>query len=102
MSYDRLLIENLRLSILQILQEAPDYAHNEYVLDSALQQLRIGISTDQLRGQLAWLDEQGLIRLASVDGPGMAVRTARLTRRGEDAALGHARIPGVARPRPEG
>ncbi len=102
MSYDKLLIADLRLTILQLLEEAPEYAHNEYVLGSALARLRLGISTDLLHGELAWLDEQGLIKLESVDGPGINVRTAQLTRRGEDVALGRARVPGIARPRPGG
>ena len=48
-----------------------------------------------MRGHLAWLDEQGLIVLAAGD-----IQIATLTLRGEDAATGSARIPGVARPRP--
>ncbi len=99
MSYDELLIADLRLTILEILQAAPEYAINDYVLDSALAQLRLGVTTDQLHTELAWLAEQGLVKLEYVSVPGMTVQTVQLTRRGEDAALGRARIPGIARRR---
>lgn len=98
MSYSKLFAEHLRLAILQLLQQDSDYAHNEAVLQSALAALGHGVSTDRLRGELAWLAEQGLIAIDDVSG----MQVATLTLRGADAALGRARIPGVARPRPSG
>ena len=98
MSYSKLFAEHLRLAILQVLEQDADYAHNETVLQSALAALGHGIGSDRLRGELAWLAEQGL--LAVEDASGMQVAT--LTLRGADVALGRARIPGVARPRPSG
>ena len=97
-SFRKFETEHLRLAVLQILAEDSDYAHNELVLSSALGQLGHGVSTDQLRTELAWLAEQGLIRVEEVSD----IQVARLLERGRDAARGLARVPGVARPRPGG
>ena len=78
------------------MQQVSDYAHNETVLQSALTALGHGVSTDRLRGELAWLAEQGLIVVHDVSD----LHVATLTARGGDIALGRARRPGVARPRP--
>lgn len=86
-----------RLCILQSLEADPGYDLNEHVLAAALQALGHGLSRDRLRGELAWLAEQGLVTVTEVSG----IHVARLTARGADAARGRALIPGVARPRPE-
>lgn len=69
-------------------EASPDLLH--MVLDGQLTRL----SRDQLRTHLAWLAEQGLIRLESVGG----LELARLTSRGQDVAADRAQVPGVARP----
>ena len=97
MNYSQVVAEDLRLAILQLLAKAPNYAHNEHVLSRALSEVGHAISGDRLRTELAWLAEQ---QLASVNDVADVVRVAKLTRRGEDVALGLARVPGVARPRP--
>nr|WP_275100134.1 hypothetical protein [Sedimenticola hydrogenitrophicus] len=96
MSLAELVIENQRLVVLQVLEEDVDYAQNEIVLQGALSAVGHGISSDRLRTELAWLTEQGLISVENVAG----LQVAKLTRRGEDVALGRSRVPGVARPRP--
>ena len=98
MSFAQFEAEHLRLAILQLLQEDSDYAHNEAVLQSALTALGHGVSTDRLRGELAWLAEQGLIVVDDVSD----LHVAKLTVRGADVALGRSRQPGIARPRPSG
>ena len=97
-SFRKFATEHLRLTVLQVLAEDKDYAHNELVLSSALEHVGHGVSSDQLRTELAWLSEQGLITLEGVSD----LQVARLLRRGEDAARGVTRIPGVAKPRPGG
>lgn len=97
-SYAEFAARHLRLSLLRLLLEDADYAHNELVLSLALAQLGHGVSQDRLRTELEWLAEQGLIALEDVSG----LRVARLSGRGADAARGLARVPGVARPRPGG
>ena len=95
MSYKSIITADMRLAILRLLEQDTDYAHNEYVLQRALEQLGHSISADRLRTELRWLEEQQLI---TIDGGSVCV--AKLTSRGVDAALGRARIDGIARPRP--
>ncbi len=97
MSFADHLAADARLCILQSLEADSGYDLNEHVLAAALEALGHGLSHDRLRSELAWLEEQGLIKVSDVGG----VHVARLTERGADCALGRARIPGVARPRPE-
>lgn len=98
MSFSDFETEHIRLTILQVLEQDVDFSHNEHVLISALSQLGHGVSHDRLRTELSWLSEQGMLTLNQVGG---AVQVAKLTMRGEDIALGRARAPGIARPRPE-
>ena len=97
MSYSNAVSADQRLVILSALEEDPGYSHNEHVLRGMLAATGHQVSHDGLRSQLAWLDEQGLITLTRAG----QTQIARITSRGEDAALGHTRIPGVARPRLE-
>jgi repressor of nif and glnA expression len=87
--------EDQRLLILQKLQGEADYSAHEHLLRQGLASYGYHISADAMRGHLAWLDEQGLIVLATGE-----IAVATLTMRGEDAATGAARVHGVARPRP--
>lgn len=96
MSYADIVAEDQRLAILQVLEQDPDYSHNEHVVGRLLAAVGHAVSSDRLHGHLAWLEEMQLLQLTEVAG----VKVAKLTRRGEDAALGRARVPGVARPRP--
>lgn len=84
-----------RLCLLQALAGCADYTAHAHLLRDALAEQGHREPFDTVRGDLAWLDEQGLIVLA--DG---RIPVATLTLRGEDAARGVARVPGVARPRP--
>jgi repressor of nif and glnA expression len=87
--------EDIRLIILQALREENDYAAHEHQLRAVLRTHGHAVSADAMRGHLAWLDEQGAIVLT-----GEQVQVATITQRGDDAATGAARIPGIARPRP--
>ena len=98
MSYSKLIAEHVRLAVLQVLEQDAQYAHNETVLQAALSALGHGVSADRLRSELAWLAEQGLLVVEDAGG----LQVAKLTRRGGDAAMGRASVPGVARPRPGG
>ena len=95
-SYGQLVAEHLRITILRLLSEQPDYALNESILLDMVGRFGFAPSRDNLRAQLAWLDEQGL---AGMSGPEHC-RVATLTARGEDVAKGRATVPGVKRPRP--
>ncbi len=86
-----------RLTILKTLQEDPGYSQNIYVLQTCLAALGHETSLDLLKTDLAWLKEQGLVRLDLVAG----VMVAKLTTRGDDVASGRTVVPGVKRPSPE-
>lgn len=93
--YTETLREDRRLSLLQTLAGATDYTAHAHLLRQALAGLGHQVAFDVLRGDLAWLDEQGLIVLADGEIP-----VATLTLRGEDAARGLTHVPGVARKLP--
>lgn len=97
MSYRQIVDADARLAILQALEQDPGYSHNEHVLREIVRCVGHELSYDSLRAHLAWLEEQGLVTQEEVAG----IIVARITSRGQDAALGRARVPGVARPRPE-
>lgn len=96
MSYRDLVTADIRLAVLQVLEEDPGYSHNERILKAALGRIGHQVSGDRLRTELRWHEEQGLVAIEDVGG----LYVVKLTHRGEDVALGRARVDGVARPRP--
>lgn len=96
-NYAEMLAEDRRLVILRLLESSGGYRANEYLLQTALPSFGHDVSQDRLRADLAWLAEQSLVQLDDQSG----VQVATATQRGVDVALGHARVPGVKRPRPE-
>jgi hypothetical protein len=84
-----------RLVLLRVLLQSPAYTGNEYMLQQMAEQLGHVVSADQIRTDLAWLAEQGLLALETVQG----VQIARLLGRGEDVARGRVEVPGVKKPR---
>jgi len=92
--YVQRVAEDRRLAILLLLAEAPGGRSNEALLQAALPIYGHDPSLDTVRSDLAWLAEQGLV--ATEEPAGLVV--ARVTARGEDAAAGRARVPGVKRP----
>lgn len=87
--------EDRRLVILRLLAEAAGTTANDSMLDSALGQVGHKVSRDTVRGDLSWLNEQGLIQLDDVG----TILVAELTGRGEDVAKGEATHAGVKKPR---
>jgi len=88
-----------RLVILKVLRGMPQYTGHEYRVAGVMESDQgEPISRDQMRSELAWLEEQGLL-LCQKTPQGLWVAT--LTARGDDVACGRAEVPGVARPRPE-
>lgn len=89
--------EDRRLSILLVLSESPSYSANLFLVQAAVAQIYgHNTSLDQLRTDVAWLTEQGLLT-AKTTGE---VTVAALTQRGVDVAAGRAVQPGVKRPMP--
>lgn len=98
MNYAQIVTQDIRRKVLEILEQDPDFSHNEGIIQQALGFVGHQISGDKLRTELAWLNEQGLISTQDVSG----VVIAKLTQRGEDIALNRGNVPGVARGRPHG
>ena len=88
--------EDIRLSILQALEQDPGYSHNDAVLQQVCEAVGHRISLDRVRTELDWLDEQGLVDLETV-GP---FKVATISTRGVDVARGRSIVSGVKRPRP--
>lgn len=92
-SYEDHYRAHVRREILSVLETAPGNASNSRILRSALSHLGMALTGDQVRTELAWMAEQGLLRVETLDP---ALHRATLTERGVDVACGHARSPGVA------
>lgn len=86
--------QDQRLVMLRLLAELPGYTSNSSVLVQLLEQFGHVMTRDQVKTELAWLSEQGLV---TTDDAG-SVLMAKLTERGADVAAGRARQPGVKRP----
>ena len=93
-SFSTFLAEDRRLVILRVLAELPAYRTNSFLLHTLLAKWGHEPSTDQVKGDLAWLREQQLVTVDDVEG----VYIATLTTRGADVAAGRAVVPGVKRP----
>jgi hypothetical protein len=97
MSYQQTITEDRRLSLLLVLSESAGYAGNAFLLQQAVADIYgHQVSLDQLRTDLAWLAEQGLV-VCKTTGD---VTVATLAARGVDVAAGRAVVPGVKRPMP--
>jgi len=94
MSYADYLRKDVRLVALRILTEMPSYRANSSVLSNVLDQFGHSVTRDQVKTELRWLAEQGLLAL---DEAG-SVLVATLTERGQDVAAGRARVDGINRP----
>lgn len=93
MSFADFAAEDRRLLILLALAEATGYTLPARLLQAFMGGQGQRASSDQVLGDLAWLEEQGLVRVTGDD-------IAAITPRGLDVAGDRARCPGVARPRP--
>jgi len=96
-AWDRHLSEHRRSAILRLLNAAPGYAGNESMLHEAVWQLGVTSTRDQIRSELTWLAEQGLVKVEMV----VDFMVARITQRGSEVAKGLVEHPGVKRPSPE-
>lgn len=96
MQYSHFLRADMRLVILRGLAELPSYRTNSSLLHTVLQHWGHEPSRDQVKTELRWLEEQGLVAIESIsDG---SVLLVTLTERGADVAAGRARVDGVKRP----
>lgn len=97
MSIQAILDSQQRLVILRSLLDIGGAA-NESILNDCLDQLGTGrVTRDRVKTLLAWLEEQGLVRIERL----ALVQVAHLTGRGQDVAEGRATVPGIKKPRAE-
>ncbi len=85
--------QHFRLSILRAL-DALGYKSNDSIIQDACAAFHNHMSRDQVRTNLGWLKEQGLVTTEKV----MDVINATLTSRGQDVARGLSIVDGVKRP----
>lgn len=97
MSIKAELMKEVRLAILQILNEDFGYSINHQMMARALETIRAYSQTDdQIKTHFHWLAEQNCV---TVEEAGVYT-IARLTDDGMSVATGRKIIPGIARPRP--
>lgn len=96
MSYSETVQRHARIAILRYLAEQPDYSLNDSMVRELLGQLAIAYTRDQVRAELAWLAEQGLVTIEELRD----LQIAKITERGDDVAKGRATVPGIKRPGP--
>lgn len=94
--FEKLRLQDRRLRLLQLLENEHRYSAHESRLQEGLDIFSHAVSADQVRTDVAWLEEQGLVK--SRDVGGMVI--AELTRRGLDVGRGRTIVPGVKRPEP--
>jgi Fe2+ or Zn2+ uptake regulation protein len=96
MSYQQTVQEHLRITILKMLVDDPDYTMNDSIITDLMPDFGHSPSRDQVRTELSWLKDQGLVQYDN--HPRIII--ASLTQRGADVALGRTTVPGVKRPSP--
>lgn len=98
MNFAEHLEQDRRLVLLRALENASQYRANATLLRRYCDVVGHAVSADRLDGDLAWLQEQGLLSTERH----AELTVATLTQRGLDVATGRAVCPGVARPSPGG
>lgn len=95
MSFLKVLTEERRLSILQLLEGQPGYTLNDGVVHEGLKRRGYRCSRGQVREDFAWLNEHGLLEMEALDDDLCVVTLKSL---GQSVALGDATHAGVKRP----
>lgn len=85
-----------RLIILRALAGFPGYAANESVIEDVLDKFRVTSTRDQVRTELAWLQEQGFVVIEDIAD----LMLATITLAGADIAAGKRVHPDIEKPAP--
>lgn len=88
--------KHFRIALLRILAISPAYRANSSILAGGAHDLGLTATRDQVKTELAWLSDQGLVSVEDLNGLHVAI----LTERGLDVAEGRTTVPGVQRPAP--
>jgi len=97
MSFKKILQEDRRYLILRALNESKGYRASLILLQAFLESFGQSVSGDLIKGEIAWLEDQGLVR-ADKDGQ---IVTVQLLGPGADVAAGRSTYPGVRQPTPD-
>ncbi|MCX7366776.1 MAG: ArsR family transcriptional regulator [Alphaproteobacteria bacterium] len=97
-AYDEHNRKHRRISILLVLEGSEVYRANDSLLADVVNDFGIVSTRDQIRTELLWLKEQGLVTVKEIAG----VMVATMTERGSEIAGGRASHPSIARPKPKG
>ncbi|HSX85403.1 MAG TPA: hypothetical protein VLE50_08335 [Cellvibrio sp.] len=92
--FAQFLREDQRLVILRVLVNMPSYTANSSVLHTGLTRVGHNPSRDQVKTEIRWLEEQGLVTVEEV----FDLLVARITERGTDVAAARTVVPGVKKP----
>ena len=87
--------QEIRLVILRLLCEMPQYRSNSSLINSGLHQFGLSCSRDQITTEIHWLKDQGYLEIEAAAG---SVLVVKLTSCGEDVACGRSRVPGIKKP----
>lgn len=88
--------KHLRITILKLMMPAQGYRSNESILHGQLPRMGFNCSRDQVRTEITWLAQQGLVSVEETEG----FLVADLTVQGIDVAEGRSTHPDVQRPSP--
>lgn len=97
MSFKKILQEDRRYLILRALNNSKGYRASSLLLQSFLQSFGQSVSGDVVQGEIAWLEDQGLVRSEKTG----QIITVQLLGPGADVAAGRATYPGVRQPTPD-
>ncbi|MDV7340985.1 hypothetical protein RYZ26_15370 [Terasakiella sp. A23] len=87
-------LDDRRLLILRVLSKSRSYLANAALIQETLSDLGQAVTRDLIHGDLAWLDQQGLVRHQVTDD----VHGGMLTDQGLNVSAGQLEYPGVALP----
>jgi hypothetical protein len=94
--FQQFLIEDMRLVMLRLLAEMPQYRSNSSILVTGLDSFGHSFSRDQVKTQLRWLADNGHITVETETDGGVLV--VKLTESGADVASGRIKAHGIKRP----
>ncbi|AQT58710.1 hypothetical protein [Cellvibrio sp. PSBB023] len=92
--FAQFLREDQRLVILRVLATMPSYTANSSVLMTGLNHVGHNPSRDQVKTEIRWLEEQGLVTVETA----YDLLIARITERGSDVVAARTVVPGVKKP----
>jgi len=92
--------QHLRLTMLRLLAEMPDYTLNASLLQEGADHAGVPAPRAEVEAEITWLKDAGLLSIRRFGGNELIIAT--ITDRGVEVARGRATAPGVKKPSPSG